>query len=60
MQIHWVNKDYFAISIPDGQYASDFALLNNCNIISGNLLMQDVDLEEIVITRFYCGQSVWG
>lgn len=50
LQIHRANKDYVEISIPDGQYASDFAFLNNCNIFNGHLLMQDVDLEEIVIS----------
>ena len=50
MLIHRVNKDYVEISIPDGQYAEDFALLNNCNKISGHLLMQDVDLDEIIFS----------
>jgi hypothetical protein len=57
LQIHWVNKDYVAISIPDGQYASDFSLLNNCNIFNGHLLIQDVDLDEIVITDSIVGSQ---
>ena len=48
--VHSVNKDYVEISIPDGQYAEDFAMLNNCNKMSGHLLMQDVDLDEIIFS----------
>jgi len=46
--IHRVNENFVEISIPDGQYAKDFALLNNCNEMSGHLLMQDTDLNEII------------
>lgn len=48
--IERVYKDYFAISIPDGQYASDFALMNNCNVFNGHLLMQDVDLDNKLLS----------
>jgi len=43
-----VNKDYIALSIPDGEYASDFSLLNHCHIFNGHLLMQDIDSVEII------------
>jgi hypothetical protein len=40
--IHRVNEHFTEISLPDGDYANDFGLLNNCNKIKGHLLMQEL------------------
>jgi hypothetical protein len=39
--IHKVGKDCLELSLPDGKYAEEFGLLNNCNNIKGHLLIQD-------------------
>ena len=39
--IHWIGEDHFELSMPDGKYAEEFGLLNNCNNIKWNILMQD-------------------
>lgn len=33
--IHRINDDFIEISIPEGKYAEDFGLLNNCNNLTG-------------------------
>jgi hypothetical protein len=40
LQVHKVTERFTVISIPDGEYATEFGLLNNCNTIDGRLLMQ--------------------
>lgn len=39
--IHNVGESHIEVSIPDGKYANEFGLLNNCNSIKGHILMQD-------------------
>lgn len=38
--VHNVGESHIEISIPDGKYANEFGLLNNCNSIKGHILMQ--------------------
>lgn len=39
--IHNVGENHLELSIPDGKYAEEFGVLNNCKNIKGHLLMQD-------------------
>lgn len=39
--IHRVHERYFELSIPDGKYAEEFAMLNECNKLERHILMQD-------------------
>jgi hypothetical protein len=39
--IHSVGENYLDLSLPDGKYAEEFGLLNNCSTIKGHLLAQD-------------------
>jgi hypothetical protein len=39
--IHFIGDHHVELSIPDGEYAEEFGLLNNCNQVQGNILMQD-------------------
>jgi hypothetical protein len=39
--IHKVGENYLELSMPDGKYAEEFGILNNCNNIKGHLLIQD-------------------
>jgi hypothetical protein len=39
--IHNVGEKHLELSLPDGKYAEEFGLLNNCNNIKGHLLTQD-------------------
>ena len=41
LMIHNVGENHLELSIPDGKYAEEFGILNNCNNIKGGLLMQD-------------------
>ena len=43
LQLNIVHKDFLEISIPDGQYAEDFGLLNNCIEFNGHVLMQQIN-----------------
>jgi len=40
--IHGIYKEFFEISLPDGKYAQEFSLLNNCNKFDGHRLMQNI------------------
>jgi hypothetical protein len=39
--IHFIGEHHFELSMPDSEYAEEFGLLNNCNHIEWNILMQD-------------------
>jgi len=39
--IHKVGENYLELSMPEGKYAEEFGILNNCNNIKGHLLIQD-------------------
>lgn len=41
LTIPHVGEDYLDLSLPDGKYAEEFGILNNCNTIKGHLLAQD-------------------